>query len=530
MLLDSIAIADFPAFSKLDRDINRHPSPLSSFAKWPASIHSIEDIIQARKNYYTDRRLIHEVFLDQYSHLSDNKVSGDLISSIPSEQTYTVVTAHQPCLFTGPAFVISKALSTIKLANQIQNKYPQYKIIPVFVIGSEDHDVEELNHCFLFGQKITWHTDQRGPVGRYNLDNIGTVLDEVTQLLSASKHGEEIIPMIKNAYSSTNSFAQAFQIMLHEILGHLGILILNTDDARFKHYLKPYILSEITSSTAKPFIQKTQAELKTLGYDPAAFARDINFFYFGNGYRDRIEKKEGVYTIIGQDKNFSEKEMKDEIELHPEHFSPNVIMRPLYQEILLPNLAYVGGGGELSYWIERKYQFESLGVPYPMLVRRDSFMIMQPEQFDQLKQYKLTLSDLASRQDLLINKVTETLSTSSIQLSEESKNIIEWMDHIRIKAETVDKTLGPNVEGEKSKILKAIETIEKKMLKAEKLKLEVQLNKVKKLQDKLMPDNGLLERKENFMTFYAEYGVAWADTLLQDFDPLDGLFKAINVL
>ena len=529
MLLDSIAITDFPAFSKFDREFNRHDSSLTSFVKWPATISHFKDVIQARQDYVTDRRLLYDVFSDQYSLLSDNKVSHALISSLLSEETYTVVTAHQPCLFTGPAFVISKAISTIKLATQIQNNYPQYKILPVFVIGSEDHDVEELNHCYLFGQKITWPTDQKGPVGRYSLDTIGTVLDQVTPLLRSSKHGEELIPLLKKAYNSTNTFAQAFQVMLHEILGPLGILILNTDDSRIKQSLKPIILSEVTSSASKPLVQKTQVELKSIGYDPAAFVRDINFFYFGNGFRDRIEKKDGIYSIIGQDKNFTEQEMKAEIEVHPEHFSPNVIMRPLCQEIILPNLAYVGGGGELSYWIERRHQFETLGIPYPMLVRRDSFMILQQEQLDQLKYYKLTLADLAARPDLLINKVTESLSTSSIQLGDESKNIMEWMDHIRIKAEAIDKTLGPNVEGEKSKILKAIEGIEKKMLKAEKLKLEVQLNKVKKLQEKLMPDQGLVERKENFMTFYSEYGADWTHTLLQDFNPLDGLFKAVQV-
>ena len=529
MLLDSIAIADFPSFSKFDRDFNQSDSILSPFTKWDPSIDTVEEIIKNRNHFSTNRKVLYEVFKSQYHTLGLLDHSETIINTLLSPNTYTVVTAHQPCLFTGPAFVLSKAISTIKLAQQIQERYPEYKIIPVFVIGSEDHDVEELNHTYLFGKKITWETSQKGPVGRYTLNEIQPVLDEAILFLNSTKFGHELIPLLEKAYHPDHSFADAFQIILNFLLQDYGMLILNTDCQEFKQVLKPYIIEEVQHSTSKPLVQKTQGDLKALGYDQAAYARDINFFYFGDGFRDRIEKRDASYNIVGKDVHFTENQMDTELDTHPDRFSPNVIMRPLYQEILLPNLAYVGGGGELAYWIERKYQFESLGVPYPMLIRRDSFMVITQEQFDQLNQYKLTLVDLAIRTDLLLNQTAESLSESIIHLTYESDHIMEWMDQIRTKAEAIDKTLGQNVEAEKSKILKSIESIEKKMLKAEKLKSEIHLNKVKKLQDKLMPDHTLLERKENFMTFYAEYGKAFVETLLLDFNPLDRKFKAIKI-
>jgi bacillithiol synthase len=529
MLLDSIALSDFPAFSKIDRELAKPKTVLSGFTKWNPSLSAIGSIIDERKKYPTDRKLLHRVLTDQYKKMNPNPKVDLQIESILAENTFTVTTAHQPSLLTGPSFVISKALSVIKLAQQINEQQSTYNIIPFFVIGSEDHDVDELNHTYLFGNKITWTTDQKGPVGRYSLEGTEVILSQVKQQLINKKYGEELIQIIDRAYQPDHSFAEAFQIMLHEILGHLGVLILNTDDSRFKQQFKSFIKTEVTESVSKPLVQKTQSELASIGFEPAAYARDINFFYFGKGFRDRIEKNGDTYTIFGKEQKFSTEEIKDELDQYPEHFSPNVIMRPLYQETILPNLAYVGGGGELAYWLERKLQFETLGVPYPMLIRRDSFMIIQQDQFDLLRQFNLHITDLTTRTDVLLNQLAESLSTHSIQLDEESNGIQEWMDRIRVKAEAVDKTLGPSIEAEKAKLLKSIEHIEKKLLKAEKLKSEVQLNKVKKLQDKLLPESILLERRENFMTFYAEYGSRFIETLLQDFNPLDNLFKVIKI-
>ncbi len=529
MILDSIAISDFSDFSKIDRDLNRSNSNLEPFLKWNRGLDSFEDIIHRRETFPVDRKILQEVLLDQYACLLPSEISNTLIQSLEASNVFTVCTAHQPSLFAGPAFIISKAISTIKLAQTINQRYPSYKIVPVFVIGSEDHDVEELNHCYIHGQKIQWNTTQKGPVGRYTLEDIHSTIEEVKPLLISTRFGPELIDLLEKAYQEQHTFAQAFQYILHTILGPLGILILNTDDKRLKERFKPYMLDEILHSSSKSLIQHTQQALKTQGYEEASHARDINFFYFDDGFRERIEKEGGFYKVINRPTQFDEAEIITEIDQHPERFSPNVILRPIYQEILLPNLAYIGGGGELAYWLERKAQFEGIGVAYPMLVRRDSFMMIDSEQFGQLKKYKLSIGDLALRTDILLNQVAESLSPHPLDLTVELNGIQEWLERIRLKALDIDSTLGPSVEAEKTKLVKSIEHIEKKLLKSEKNRLEVQLNKVKKLKDKLVPDNTLMERHENFMTFYSKHGQAWIDTLLHDFNPLDFKFKLIQV-
>ena len=189
----------------------------------------------------------------------------------------------------------------------------------------------------------------------------------------------------------------------------------------------------------------------------------------------------------------------------------------------------MGGGGELAYWLERKNQFEKLGVDYPMLVRRDSFLIATEQEANQMKEYQMTISDLAKRSDVFVNELAERLSKSDLNLRSEESEILKWMDQIKTKTIAIDPTLGATVEGEKNKLQKSIEYIEKKLLKSEKQKLEVQLNRAKKLKEKLMPDGNLSERKENFITYYSIYGRALFDVLLMDFNPLDFEFKMIVV-
>lgn len=528
MTIESVPISEFPLFSKLDRELNLADTPLIEFQQWVPSAENFEQIILQRK-LAVPRNIVQAVLKDQYQSMQRKAGFDQQLESLGLDHTFTVTTAHQPCLFTGPAFVISKAISTIKLARQLNETLTGHHIIPFFVIGSEDHDVEELNHTYILGKKITWETPQNGPVGRFDQEGIQACLDEAGELLKNSPFGPALIDLLNQAHHPGKSFAQSFQFLLNELLGEFGLLILNTDDKRLKEVFKPLILDELIHSTSKPIVQATQKKLNNLGFEEVTHVRDINLFYFDKGYRDRIERENSHYVILNQEKSFDESGIRDEVERYPERFSPNVILRPVYQEVILPNLAYVGGGGELSYWLERKSQFEALGIPYPMLVRRDSFQVITPEQKNLMAQYNLTITELTMRTDMLLNYMTEKLSTSALNVSEETAHLMEWMDQIKIKAQGIDSTLGPSIEAEKIKLQKTIEHVEKKMLKAEKLKLEVKLNKIKKLKEKIFPENGLQERKESFLTFYAEYGRDFILTLLDDFDPLDRRFKLIQV-
>lgn len=527
MIVDSIAISDFDVFSKIDRDLNKKNNSLSEFLRWAPELSTFHQIIQTRNP--AKKAVVAEVLHQQYADIPGAHAALPQITKLKLANTYTVCTAHQPCLFGGPLFVISKAISTIKLARQIQDQHPEVTIIPFFVIGSEDHDVAELNHTYVNGQKIEWNTLQQGPVGRFKNEDIYKCIEEVKNLLPGNEFDHNLISLLDAAYSKEKTFGQSFQFLLATLFADYGLLVLNTDHVLLKQEFAPFIKSELTGSVSKNVVIDTQNALASRGYEAASYARDINLFYLDNGFRERIERENGTYKIAGLNKEVSATEFIKESEEHPERFSPNVIMRPVYQEVLLPNLAYVGGGGELAYWLERKNQFEKLGVDYPMLVRRDSFLIATEQEVNQMKEYHLTLHDLDKRSDVMINELAERISKSDLDLKSEQAEILKWMDQIKIKSIAIDPTLGATVEGEKNKLQKSIEYIEKKLLKSEKQKLEVQLNRAKKLKERLMPDGGLAERKENFITYYSIYGQRLFDVLLKDFNPLDFEFKMIVV-
>jgi len=527
MIVDSIALSDFEVFSRIDRDLNLKGTTLSDFMRWTPKLETFKDILKTRSA--AKKGVVATVLKQQYASIPGTSAALDQIEKLKAENTFTVCTAHQPSLFGGPLFVISKALSTIKLARQIQDQNPTYTIIPFFVIGSEDHDVEELNHTYVNGQKIAWNTTQKGPVGRFNNEGLETCIEELKNLLPGNEHDQKSIELTEAAYSKEKTFGQSFQYLLATLFAEYGLLVLNTDHVLLKHEFVPFIKHELLESVSKNLVLDTQHALASRGYEAASYARDINLFYLDNGYRERIERENGTYKIAGLNIEVNANDFIKESEEHPERFSPNVILRPLYQEVLLPNLAYVGGGGELAYWLERKNQFEKLGIDYPMLVRRDSFLIATGQDANQMKEYHMTISDLAIRSDVMVNELAERLSKSDLNLQSEESEILKWMDQIKEKAIVMDPTLGATVEGEKNKLQKSIEYIEKKLLKSEKQKLEVQLNRAKKLKEKLMPEGNLTERKENFMTYYSIYGQKLFDVLLQDFNPLDFQFKMIVV-
>ncbi|MBK7427234.1 MAG: bacillithiol biosynthesis BshC [Saprospiraceae bacterium] len=226
--------------------------------------------------------------------------------------------------------------------------------IPTFILGAEDHDVEEINHIHLFNKKIVWETNQTGSCGRFNLDGLEEVIEQLKETLGGSANAESILNRVQNAYSGYRTYGQATRIFIHDLFNEYGLVILDMDDSKLKNEFKSVIQDEILNETALQNIINTQEEISNLGYKPATFVRPINFFYLGNGYRERIEREAENFRLQQSGQLFTPEEMSAEIDSAPENFSPNVNVRPVYQEFTLPNVAYIGGGGELAYWLERK--------------------------------------------------------------------------------------------------------------------------------------------------------------------------------
>ncbi len=498
-LLQQIELTKTGILPALISDYLSGKESLSHLSKYPFELSAFRKIIADKANDNTDRKLLVEVLNYQYSNIPTFQKVTDNIKSFLADNTFTVVAAHQPCLFMGSLYNIYKIACTINLTIQLKKEFPEQNFVPVFWLGTEDHDVEELNHAFVNGKKIEWNKPGTGASGRWKTASMQTVIEE----LKSTSANAEIITILENGLKQYETFGKFTQYFVNEIFKEYGLVVIDGDDVRLKKKFSAVIKEEVLNSKAVEVLKENVEFLET-NYKAQAKPRGINFFYLGENYRERIvfnstsQKFEVNNTSIA----FSRDEIISEIENHPERFSPNVIYRPLYQEMILPNLAFVGGAGELSYWLELKPLFHYFKVNYPMQVMRNSAAIINASAQKKLEKLNLKAEDFFGDIEQLINRYVQQNMNADSNLTNEKKKLEELFDSILLKAESSDVTLKQSASGEKQKAITALENLEAKMLKAEKRKQETAVNQIRSIHAILFPDGVLQERRESFIPYY----------------------------
>ncbi len=516
-----ISPRDIPQLSPRDRDYWLGEDKLQKLLPHKAEEDAFRQILTLRKNYPTERKLLHSVLSKQYSGHHLAKAEEKNLRDLLSENTFTVCTAHQPVLFTGPLYFIYKIASAIALARRWEEKMPEgHRIVPVFILGAEDHDFEEIACAHPGEHDICWHTQAGGPVGRLSTQTLEAPLQELEKALN----GHPIARRIGEIFRSHKQYGPAMAQLLRELFGKYGLLVLQTDEAELKRSFIPQFKKELFERPSREAVESAQQHLQQLGYRPQAHAREINLFYMSDESRRLILPEGKGFRIRHTDLHFTEEEMLRELEEHPERFSPNVVMRPLFQEHILPNLAYVGGGGELAYWMERPAQFERFGIPFPMLVRRNSALWLSPNDVRLMEKTGITPEELFLPPEQVLNQRLHREGGSALNLSEEKKQMEALFRQIERKAEAIDPTLLAAARARARSAEKELEKLEKKMLKAEKRKHEQALMQLQKLHNSLFPSGKLQERHANFLPYYAAYGPEVLDFMVSNFDPLERAF------
>ncbi len=528
MTIDYLSFTEAGIFSKFDTDFANHHPNLADFQSYSSSLDGLEQAASERSKFKIDRNLLVNTLERQYKALNMTPANKGAISALNDDKTFTITTAHQPVLFTGPIYFIYKAISAISLSRRLNDHLPNNRIIPMMVIGGEDHDKEEIDHLHIFGKTVRWATKQSGPCGRFSLSDIQPVIEQLLGILGESPHALELKDMISSSFLQDRSYGQAMQHFVHQLLGPYGIIVINMDDHELKKAFIPILKDEIQNQTSKNIITKTQAQIEATGYKPATFLRDINVFYLSEGERSRIELEGGKYIVQDGGPTFTPEAIVEEIEKNPENFSPNVNMRPLYQELILPNLAYVGGGGELAYWTERKSHFDYYDIHYPVLIRRDSAFWLDKGMVKKMSKVGLAFNDFLQDVDSIISDYIDREAQNEIHIDNEIKAIQKVLDAITEKGATVEHTLKPAFEAESTKILKSLDQMASRMVREEKKNHEITINQIRQIKDKLFPNGNIQERHDNFMTFYLKYGRKLFETLLHQFDPLRNELKIIR--
>lgn len=515
-------------FSRLVADYIAGDEKLTPFLKHPVSMDGIRQSIESRKQFNTNRELLVTALQQQYNNIPVTDAVKENIHKLSSPNTFTICTAHQPNIFTGPLYFLYKILHAAKLADTLKKELPQYDFVPVYYMGSEDADLDELNNITIQGNKLVWQTKQTGAVGRMKVDDeLLKLIHAINGQIAVLPNGKELVQLFAECYRKGATIQQATFELVNKLLGEFGVIVLIPDNADLKRAYIPVVKKELLEGFSHSLVETTAAELDK-HYKVQASGRDINLFYLIDDKRERIEKIGGQYTVSSLQLSFSETEILKELEEHPERFSANVILRGVFQETILPDIAFIGGGGEVAYWLELKKVFEAVNVPYPMLVLRNSFLLMNEEQKQKTDKLELYIADLFKPELELINQLVKKRTANDLSLNNEIAALQKLYDQLKQKAEPVDKTLLPHIESLLAKAKKRVEELEKKILRSEKRKYEAEQRQIQGLKQTLFPNNSLQERVENIAYFYGVYGKRLLNVLYENSLSLEEEFVVLS--
>ncbi len=515
------------SFNKLVIDYLNQKEELNSFIKYSNNLEGIQKAIEHRNFSVSSRNTLVEYFQNKYA-LQSSKKQLENIKLLENENCFTITTAHQPNIFTGPLYVIYKIIHAIKLTESLQNKFNNKYFVPVFFMGSEDADLEELGNINIQEKKIVWQTKQTGAVGRMLVDNdFLKLLDEIKAQIGITIFGKELSEIFSTCYTKGKTIQQATFELLNMLFAEYGLLVLTPDDKTLKQEFIATIKKEITTTFSQKTVEQTNIELGK-NYKAQAAGREINLFYLIDDKRERITKLGEDFFIENLQLIFTNAEMIAEIESYPERFSPNVILRPVFQETILPNIAFIGGGGELAYWMQLKNIFEAVNINFPVLVLRNSFLLINQKQQTIIKKLGFINEDLFKDENELINKYVLKNSQQTFYFKEELEQLNKTFAALKNHANQIDSTLSEHLQSIEIKTIKKIKQAEIKLLRAEKRKFIEQQLQIKKIKSQLFPNNNLQERVENFSFYYSKFGKAFFDFLLESSLPIEQEFTIIT--
>lgn len=493
--------------SPLVQDYLSESAELSSFYGRYSTIDNFHNQMEEKSQFPIDRKTLVNVLKKQNQAIDISDLTQSNIESLESTDTFTITTGHQLCIFTGPLYFLYKIVSTINLSLALKKKYPSKHFVPVFWLASEDHDFDEINHVNLFGQTIRWDSSQGGAVGRMNLSDFSSVLEDLNLIIGKGENAERLKAIFHKAYSSEN-LAQATRVLINELFKDDGLVIIDGDDVQLKKSFVDIMKKDIQDHSFYPLIA-SQSEKLSENYKAQAYVRECNFFQLEQGSRKRV-----LNTLDAK-----------EIDSSPDKFSPNVLLRPLYQEMILPNLAYIGGGAEMAYWMQLKTAFEAESLPFPILFLRNSIMLTTPSQIDKINHLGFLFKDFFSSESDLHKKYVQ--NQANVSLEGQVDSLSDIFHSIRDRFE--DKVYRPMIDAEHQRQKKSMENLSKKLLKVEKQKHAVAISQISKIKNSFFPNGSLQERYDNFIPYYLMYGDNFIKKLKKELNPLDTNFVVLTL-
>ena len=492
-------------FSTISNDLIYGDAKLAPFINSKFSLDNFSNQIEQKSKNYDNsfRAVLSDELMKQYGDLVMDDAVKTNIASLKQTNSFTVVTGHQLNLFGGPLYIVYKIAHIIKLAKQVEERNPSKKIIPIFWMASEDHDFAEINHLNLFGNKVAWDSDQSGAVGRFSLKGMS---DFKSDVLDFFKNDEKAQVFISNYYSDKDTnLASATRRLINDLFGEYGLVIVDGDSPALKELFIPVMQKEIETSFSSQSVEETTGSLLSLGYKAQVTPRAINLFYLDTNSRTRVIEENGQYSV--GDQLLSKSALLDLIKQSPVSFSPNVVLRPVYQEWILPNLVYVGGGGEMAYWLQLKGVFDALNLTFPLIQVRNSFQLFDKGIMKRLDKLGLSPEDCFEDIHQLKKQYVLDHSSEDIDFGKLDELVEGMASEMEALIIAVDEGLKGYSQSEIARFNKQLSGVKDKLIRQQKKKFDTSLQQIDGVYDKLFPNNGLQERYENILSVGTKYGL-----------------------
>lgn len=475
---------------------------------------------QEKLSQYPHREIVHKALSVQMGNLNLSEKQIQNLEKFKLSNTVTVTTGHQLNLLTGPLYFFYKILQVIRCCEEMNARHPEFNYVPIFWMATEDHDFAEVNHFYHKNQTVHWEKDASGAVGRLNLDGIDEVFHVFSNQLPNISNAQALKDLIQNSYLNSKTLAEATQKLVQSLFSEYGLLMIDGDDKELKKLMIPAFQDELINNTAFKKVTESNQILIENNYSIQVNPREINLFYLGNGnIRERIVFENEHFYVLNSEFKFTQKEILEELNSNPEKFSPNALLRPFYQETILPNVAYIGGSGEIAYWLQLKNYFDTQKVLFPLLIVRNSVLILNQKQKSKLERLDLDYKDLFRPLFELVSGNVMEHTDTKIDFGHYKSQIQNIFNELSEKSVQTDITFAKMVNAQRVKQLKGMTKMEHRLVKAEKKKNSERVERIENIYSELFPKGNLQERVMNFSDFWLEYGNGFVEEIYEEIHP-----------